>query len=292
MAEPNEAEGQAGTEGTVDEGATQRQEEGQAVESTVDESSPSGEATDTIDEDKEPGGTDPTAVYARKQRQERNRLAKQLATEREARIRLDERLKTLETQRKENITQPKVWTPAEVRNAVAVGTITQEEAAVFLADQTAKETYRKLDLERQQKEAKLRPVIKAQQDISQYLEVAPYLTDDNDPKTQSIVNIYNQYKYDHPELDEWEVKAMAIKTSLGPVENLRKQRQSAGLTRDNASLHVSRSGGGSVDRGGTSDEAVLANAPAHFKEHWDKFNTPTKDRITEIKLHYKRHPKK
>ena len=242
-------------------------------------------------EEEPPGGTDGTAVYARKQHQEAKRLAKQLASEREARIRAEERAKTL-TESKVASPEEKIYSAAEVQRAVDQGLITPADATVYLSNITAKETYRKLESERQQKEAEARPIVAAQQEIDQYLTAAPYLSDDNDPRTQKVVDVYNQIRYKFNLPDNLVTKAMAVRESLGPVSNLQKRRTSDALTRDGANFHAVRSGGGNLNDSAVGDAALLAKAPAHFKEHWDKFRTPTKDRIVEIKLHNKRNPKK
>lgn len=289
MAEPNEGSQVVDPEKDKSIDTPQPSQEEEQVDATTPET-PSQDGFGDI-EDREPGGTDPTAVYARKQRQERNRLAKQLAVEREARIRMEERLKTIESQRQAP-QEEKIWSPSEVRRAVEQGLITQEDATVFLADQTVKQTHKRLEAERRKQEEDARPIMVAQQEIAQYLTIAPYLSDDTDPRTQRIADIYNQNRYAYNLPDNLVTKAMAIKQVLGPVDRLQKQNQSNAMTRDGTKLNAVRPGGGSIDAGKQSDDALLASAPAHFKEMWEKFRTPVKDRVTELKLHYQRHPPK
>ena len=137
MAEPNEDKGQA------NEGTKEGTNEDLTTDSTVIEDSPEGETEVTVDDDEgPPGGTDGTAVYARKQHQEAKRLARQLSMEREGRIRLEERLRALESTRTVK-PEVRVWSAAEVKQGVDQGLITPYDATVYLANTTAKETYRK-----------------------------------------------------------------------------------------------------------------------------------------------------
>ena len=244
-------------------------------------------APEVVEEEEPPGGTDGTAVYARKQHQEAKRLTRELAAEREHRVRLDERLKTLESQR--NLQpKPRVYSVAEVQIGIDKGLVTPAEAADYLAEARIN----KAEQDRQEREVQARPLAAAQQEVDEYLVAAPYLKDDNDPRTQKVVDVYNQLRYKFNLPDNLVTKAMAVRESLGPVGNLQKRRTSDTLTRDGANFHTVRSGGGTLNEGVVNDAALLAKAPAHFKENWEKFHTPTKDRITEIKLHNKRHPKK
>ena len=280
MADLNEGNGQA------DEGI-QAGNEGQTTDSTVDEGLADVKPETTVDAEEPPGGTDGTAVYARKQHQEAKRLAKQLVAEREQRVRLDERLKALEDQRNAQ-PKPKVYTPAEVQRGIDQGLVTPAEAADYLAEVRIN----KAETARQEREAQARPIAAAQQEVDQYLAAAPYLSDDSDPRTQKVVDVYNQLRYKYNLPDNLVTKAMAVRESLGPVSNLQKRRTSDTLTRDGANFHTVRSGGGNLDEGTAGDAALLAKAPAYFKANWDKFHTSTKDRITEIKLHNKKQPKK
>jgi len=286
MADPNEGNSQV-DEGTKD-GVTQP-----VIDvSTIDEVLPEGETTEiveAVDGEEPPGGTDGTAVYARKQHQEAKRLAKQLQVERERSIRLDERVRTLESTR---VAPDVVYTPEQVQRGIDQGLVTASEGAAYLAKVTAEATYRKLDGEKQAREIAARPIAVAQQEVDQYLVAAPYLADDNDPRTQKVVDVYNQLRYKYNLPDNLVTKAMAVRESLGPVSNLQKRRTSDTLTRDGATFHTVRSGGGNLNEGALGDAALVAKAPAYFKEMWDKFHTTPAQRIAEIKLHNKRHPKK
>ena len=228
--------------------------------------------------DKEPGGSDGESVYQRKLYRENKRLQEQNQQAQIEQARLSERLRLVEEQaaRKPEPTTQKVYTVAEIEEAVDAGSITRADAERYkfevIVPQQTRRAQEAVDKERSQRESQQRPRIKAASEIQQYVAVAPYLTDDKDPRTieigQRALELQQDYGISNSaDPQSLVVKALAIKQSLGPLEALKKKGEVRNLTRNGTSTHAESGNGGTGNEksGGDALKKVSPEMIAEWK---------------------------
>lgn len=265
------------------------EKEGQQAGTPQEKETPAaGELTETPvtepqSEEGEPGGTDGTAVYARKEHRRAKQLEAELQQERVRKAELEGRLKAIEEKAKAPAPQQEI-TIEDVQAALDSGRINQAQATVYIADIRAKAIIENEEKKRQQRDAALRPIVKANEEIAKYIEVAPWLRDDGDKRTQNIGREYQRLVLEFGLPANEVTKAIAVQHALGPIERLQKQREVSELTRKGTGTHAENPGG---ERGSASEQVDLTKAPATMQAYWNKAGLSEAQRKKEYEI-YKR----
>ncbi len=259
-------------------------EEAPSVEQAPPVSEPVVPEVEAVEQDeREPGGAAPEAVRARKEYRRR----KDLEDERDqlliAKAQAEERARLLEEQVKAKPAEPaeRIFSKAELRNAVIAGQITQDQADEYeervLIPARVQET---LKAERA-KEKQFEPLTRAKSDIQEYLAVAPEL---RDRSSQTFTNVAQTYRFlvENYGLPDNEVtQALAIQHTLGPMEKLKAKAQAATLTRRN----IPTPGVETVANGAGVKATVLdiSKAPETMQKMWNRTGTSQADREKEFR---------
>lgn len=242
----------------------------------------------TPDEDREPSGDSPEAVFARKQyreAKEARRVAaereREARDEREARIRLEEQLrlaKEAPVQREE-----KIYSIAEVRQAVRDGRITEDQGDGYIQDTIIPHQIKQtLEAERR-KQTEQQPLERALADVEAYKAEIPDL---NDPRSESFRKVAVEYQRLVKERgmpNNYVTQALAVETTLGKLSDIRKRSEVDRTTRASLSpAPVDATAGGA----GVSGQAVdLTKAPPGMRAMWERNGDSVEARKRELKIY-------
>ena len=277
------------------EGGTESPEttETEAADESQSASTDQAPVTDDGTLDREPGGADGESVYQRKLYRENRQLQDQLQSEAVEKARIEERLRLVEERAtKKPEPQPQtLWSVAQVEAAVDEGRISRTEAEqykfeILLPHQT-RQAQQTADRERGQREAQQRPIANAARELQSYIAVAPYLTDDKDPRTieiaQRALELQRDYGLAIPgDSNSFVAKALAVKQSLGSLDALKKKGEVRSLTRNGISTHAEGGAGGTDSRG--SDDVVKQVDPA-FVAEWRRTGADDEQVKKYAKIH-------
>ena len=250
---------------------------------------------DTQDPDREPGGDEPQAVRARKEYRLRKRLEAQLEDERRSNIAREARLKALEEFKpRESKETKKVYTAAELQVAVDAGTITVMDAANYLAEQRAKETADRVRKEEREIAAREYQESQVKAVLAEYTTAAPWLKDKYDSRRKPVEEEFYRLvdpngNYRLP--DTLATELLALERVLGTPKAFKDRTALESKGRQARSdMHVESGAGGGTSGApkGTGQKPDLAKMPQHFKDYWEKSQTPQADREKEAALYWKR----
>jgi hypothetical protein len=207
------------------------------------------ESTEQVAETKEPhtlepGGDRFKQVWSRaKQAEERLRV------ERDARIAAEAKLETLKEVGVVKRDQPaaeKVFSWAELEQAIADGKLTRAEALDYREKQVIRQAK---DQAREEWSAEQHTRERTQtiaQQLEGYLSVEPSLKDVSSELRQKVEREYQWLVSVHgePARDSVQYRAMelnAVKNVLGPIDSIKRKQTSERMTRDNLETHMDRS---------------------------------------------------
>ena len=141
---------------------------------------------------------------------------------------------------------------------------------------------RRLREEEKKQEAQLRPIQKAREEVAEYLELIPDLTDKTTDAFQKAARKFRQLKErGYPDNDETE--RLAIELTHGPLDTVKAKKEMRTNTRENTNFHSETSFGGRSN--GNKGSTDISKAPAHLREFWDKMRTPEADRKKEWEIY-------
>lgn len=238
------------------------------------------ETTQVTDEGK-PGGDDPQAVRARKEYAARKRAEQQADATHQENIRLSERLKVIEEERRRAPAQPaqKVYTIAELNAAVDAGNIARAEADRYVEEIIIPRRTAQVVEQREANLASRLPMVKAVEQINEYRKYLPFLNDKSSPEFQRIATQYGELVGQGLPNNEV-TEALAVKLLHG---NLETHRKKAELAQANATVRAmpSDAGGGGATRT-TNGKVDVTKAPAHLQQYWERTGTLPADREKEM----------
>ena len=250
----------------------------------VTEAAPS--VVETAEDEGEPGGAGPEETRARKEYRARKRIEQQLESERIERVRLEERLKTLEEVGKKPAAQ-RIYTPQEVQAAIDAGQVSTIEGMTYLA---RVEAQRALDAERE-KAAAQKPFERATSEVNEYMAHLPWTKDRSSPEFIKVAAEYQSLIQNYGFADDIRTQRIALEKVAGPLDKLKQRAQVAAATRTVRAVAASHSespAGGSVPRKGDD----IGNAPEHIKRVWDSTGLTPAQRAKEGDYYQKSQPRK
>ena len=250
--------------------------------------------TVVLDDDKEPGGDSPEAIFARKVWRERREARAEAKTardeaqrERDERIRAEEQLRAArETRSAEEET--KVYTLAQVRQAVRDGRITEEAGDQYIQDTVIPYQIKQtLEVERR-KAAEQQPQERAISDIETYKTEVPELKDIHSDTFKKVAIEYQRLIRERGMLNNFVTQAVAVENTLGKLSDIRKR----GEVDRNTRLGLTPS---PTDRGAGGAGAVasgkidITKAPQTMVTSWDRegVDQATRERRYKIYLDLK-----
>jgi len=153
---------------TEDKGTVETQESTETQETTAtEESKTEGE------QEKEPGGSDGASVYQRKLFRENKQLKDKIQLQEVDKARVDERLKVTEEQKTETKKTERIFTAAEIDQAVEDDRISVKDGKRYyneiILPRMLDERLDKRDQEREERDKRERPVNRAKAEISEYV---------------------------------------------------------------------------------------------------------------------------
>lgn len=263
-------------EGTTEEKTTDTATEDKGTEETQ-ESTETQEATGTEEsktaeeQEKEPRGSDGASVYQRKLYRENKGLKDEIQAQKVEKARVDERLKVVEEQKAAPKQAERVFTVAEIEQAVSEDKISRADAERYKGEiifpRALDERLDKRDKDREEKDKRERPVNRAKAEISEYVQLIPSLTVDGDPGANQVFQRYNELVSDYALPENEVTRAMAIRDVKGPLEKLRTQSEVRNLTRNGTETHAEAGAGGNNNR---VSEDALKKVPKDMVAHWEK----------------------
>jgi len=215
-----------------------------ATDTKVEESK--AEATEQVAETKEPHTLEPGGDRFKQVWSRAKQAEEKLRIERDARIAAEAKLETLKEVGVVKRDQPaaeKVFTWAELEKAIEEGRLTRAEALDYREKQVIREAKdqarRELTAESQSRE---RTQTIAHQ-IDDYVSLEPTLKDISSDLRQKVEREYQWLVSVHgePAKDSVQYRAMelnAVKNVLGPVDALKRKRQSETMTRESRETHM------------------------------------------------------
>ena len=272
-------------EGTVEAPEPEVTQADEATETIPEAAAP---VSETADDEGEPGGSGPEETRARKEYRARKRIEQQLESERLERVRLEERLKTLEEVSKKPAEQPqRIYTPQEVQAAIDAGQVSQIEGMTYLA---RVEAQRALEAERS-KAAAQKPFERATSEVNEYMAHLPWTKDRSSPEFIRVAAEYQSLVQDYGFADDIRTQRIALEKVAGPLDKLKQRAQVAAATRQVRAVAASHSefpAGGTVPRKGDD----IGNAPEHIKRVWEQTGLTAAQRAKEWEYYQKSQPRK
>ena len=243
------------------------------------------------DPDTEPGGNTPQEIRARKEYRLRKRLENELFDLQQERAATNARLKTLEEVTKPQPAKAREYTNAELQAAVDAGTITNIEAADYLAERRARQTADRVVTQERKRDDEASRQSMAQAQIDKYVEVAPWLNDKRASRRKPLEAEYVRLidpngVYRLP--DSTATEALLLEKVFGNVETFKAKSKLATTSRAAVDSHVeSGAGGGGMPPPRTDGKVDLSKMPKHLVEFWDRSSTSQKEREKEAALYIK-----
>lgn len=232
-------------------------------------------------EEGRPAGDDPQAVRARKEYQARVRLQKELDEMRtELRV-AQEREKLLREQQSEKVKQEeaKIYSLAEVNEAVAQNQITRKQADEYIEKIIFPAQAKKLlEADKAAKEA-LTPIERARTQVLQYVDYIPELNDRTSENFKKVAREYQRLVSDGlPGDDRTELAAARI--VFGELESLKRKREVQQLNSRAPITPVDSSGGGSPP-----EKIDITKASPAMQADWDRDGLSQADRERRFKVY-------
>lgn len=272
-------------DGTVTAQDTEPTQTDETPEIVTEAAAPVDDATE---DEGEPGGSGPEETRARKEYRARKRIEQQLESERIERVRLEERLKTLEEVSKAPAAQPqRIFTPQEVQAAVDAGQVSAAEGMAYLA---RVEAQRALEAERE-KAAAQKPFERATTEVNEYMVHLPWTRDRSSPEFARVAAEYQSLVQNYGFADDIRTQRIALERVAGPLDKLKQRAQVASTTRQVRAATASHSespAGGSAPR--KSDD--ISSAPDHIKRVWDQTGLTAAQRAKEWEYYRQSQPRK
>ena len=235
-------------------------------------------AAEAADDEGEPGGSSPQEIRARKEYRARRGVEKQLESERIERVRLEERLRTLEEVSRAQTPAPaaeRVFTPQEVQAAIDAGQVSAAEGMTYLAKQEA----RRVIAEQQQAARAIEPFKRAGDLVSEYMAHLPWTQNQQSDEFKQVKAEYNRLVNEFGHANDIRTQLVALEKVAGPLDKLKARAQVATQTRQarQAQSFAETPAGGQPPRKSDSIE----NAPDHIKRVWDRTGLTPAQRAKE-----------
>ena len=238
---------------------------------------------EAADDDGEPGGSSPQEIRARKEYRARRGVEKQLESERIERVRLEERLRTLEEVSRATPPVPaeRIFTPQEVQAAIDAGQVSAAEGMTYLAKQEAK----RVIAEQLQATQAARPFQMATSEVTEYMQHLPWTKDYNSPEFQQVKAEYNRLVTDLGYANDIRTQAVALRAVVGPLDKIKARAQVATQTRQvrRESAFVELPSGGAL----APKSDGIDKAPAEVVRIWDRTGLSPAQRAKEWSYHQK-----
>jgi hypothetical protein len=241
---------------------------------------------DPVIPDKEPGGDKPENAYQRQLYRDRKRLQDELAVEKAERIRAEERAKTLEEVRRDKKAEEPVYSMAQIEKAVEKGSITREEAAVYIENVLWPKKLSDEFTKREQKVLQEAPLEKARKDIDKYMQLVPELSDKNSVEYRKVSDkVRELIGYGHPAGPQTD--RIAAEMVLGGLDKVKKRQE---LGDGNSSSRTMPIDNGSGTPPKPSGKVDLSKAPESLQRVWQRNNiTDTNAQARQLKIYNERH---
>lgn len=234
-------------------------------------------------EDGEPGGDSPEAVFARKQYREAKQAREELGREKEARIRLEERLRLQEEQTKKKPEEQRVYTKAEIRGLVTAGQITQEDADRYEEEIIIPHKIQQTLRGEKARESQSKPLERAAIEIGQYKQYVPELVDKSSEKFQQAAKEYARLVTEDGQPETLVTEKMALRYIFGSLDDLKNRKDLKSMTRDSTRFHAEASANSSSRDGTNSTD--ISGASETQKAYWDKAKLTPEQKQKEWKIY-------
>ena len=243
------------------------------------------------DPDTEPGGSTPQEIRARKEYRLRKRLENELFDLQQERAATNARLKTLEEVTKPQPPKAREYTNAELQAAVDAGTITNIDAADYLAERRARQTADRVVTQERKRDAEATRQGMAQAQIDKYVEVAPWLNDKRDDRRKPLEVEYARlidpngvYRLS----DSTVTEALLLEKVFGNVETFKAKAKLSTASRAAVDSHVESGGGGTVVPVKQAGSVDISKLPKHVQEYVAKSGMNQKDSESYAKFYVER----
>lgn len=164
-----------------------------------------------------------------------NNVKDDLQKEREARIRLEEQVKTLSVK-----PEPKKYSLSELNKLVDDGKVTREQADQYWEQQVSKSIDEKVDAKVSAKEQERERTAKLKTKIDRYKSLAPDVLKQGSEDRQKVINAYKDLvDAGHP--DDARTELAALMAVYGTADELEKRKSS--MTRELRDKHQETGGG-------------------------------------------------
>jgi hypothetical protein len=239
------------------------------VEALVDES--------TIDPTREPGGDEPDNAYQRKRTRELNHARQEAERLRLEKAELEGRYKALQEQ-KQTQQEERVFTIAEVNEAVEQGRVTRRDADAYIQSTVIPYEFKQLRKKEVEQERLTAPVEKARNYVNEYIEVMPQLADTTSREFTAVARKYQELVADGHHSD-YRTQRLALDYVYGDLERLKRKRSLE--SRPTPTIPVDVGGRAQVPSG----KVDVSKAPPEFQEMWRKTGTPPDAQERQLKIY-------
>jgi hypothetical protein len=239
------------------------------VEALVDES--------TIDPTREPGGDEPDNAYQRKRTRELNHARQEAERLRLEKAELEGRYKALQEQ-KQTQQEERVFTIAEVNEAVEQGRVTRRDADAYIQSTVIPYEFKQLRKKEVEQERLTAPVEKARNYVNEYIEVMPQLADTTSREFTAVARKYQELVADGHHSD-YRTQRLALDYVYGDLERLKRKRSLE--SRPTPTIPVDVGGRAQVPSG----KVDVSKAPPEFQEMWRMTGTPPDAQERQLKIY-------
>lgn len=164
-----------------------------------------------------------------------NSVKDDLQKEREARIRLEEQVKTLSAK-----PEPKKYSLSELNKLVDEGQVTREQADQYWEGQMSRTIDEKVDAKVDAKEQQRERTAKLKTKIDRYKSLVPDVLKQGSEDRQKVINAYKDL-VDAGHADDARTELAALMAVYGPADELEKKKSS--MTRELRDKHEEIGGG-------------------------------------------------
>jgi hypothetical protein len=243
------------------------------------------------DDEKEPGGDHPGFVRGRKEYRLRKKTEVQLQTEREARIRAEERNKFLETVPQATPQPERRLTREEIKTAVESQEMDVLDATEYLSESKRLEQEKSESVIRNE-QAKIKVQFDdARKEIDGYIGLAPSLGGKHDhPRFTEVQAAFNQLVAEGYGSDI-RTERLALREVFGKLDSFKKRVEANKQRRSDHHVE-SATGGNHIGMNTNRGKNEFGDIPKHHQDYWNKRGFTLEERKKEAETIRKRQPYK
>jgi hypothetical protein len=225
----------------------------------------------------EPSGDKPEDVYARRRARELRQARQEAERLKLEKAELEGRYKALSEQ-KQTQQEERVFTIAEVNEAVEQGRVTRRDADAYIQSTVIPYEFKQLRKKEVEQERLTAPVEKARNYVNEYIEVMPQLADTTSREFTAVARKYQELVADGHHND-YRTQRLALDYVYGDLERLKRKRSLEG--RPTPTIPVDVGGRAQVPSG----KVDVSKAPPEFQEMWRKTGTPPDAQERQLKIY-------